>query len=206
MATDRAGRWTPIIWARKSCVTRKGRSSTRSSTWSSQRAARWSRRWIRLQRISWAIVTMTTWVCRCRSETSLPSRPSSSRSTCDRNRMAVSGTCTMVRIGIWSVPRQIGRPVMPSRPIMAVSTVSPPSSMATIEATPLVGKYTNSISSLAPSSSVGRGRRTGSSAGAIRLNWRSARARSRWFSRGSTSRAFAPVSSLMAGRLLTYVR
>jgi hypothetical protein len=34
----RRGRWTPIIWARKSWVTRKGVSSTRSSTWRSQRA------------------------------------------------------------------------------------------------------------------------------------------------------------------------
>jgi hypothetical protein len=52
----------------------------------------------------------------------------------------VSGTWTIVRIGDWPVPRKTERPVMPSRPIIAVSTVSPPSSMDMIEAIPLVGK------------------------------------------------------------------
>ena len=62
------------------------------------------------------------------------------RRASDRIRIALSGTCTIVRIGDWPVPRNTARPVIPSRPIIAVSTDSPPSSMATIEATPLVGK------------------------------------------------------------------
>ena len=35
------------------------------------------------------------------------------------------GTWTIVRTGDWPVPRKTARPVMPSRPIIAVSTDSP---------------------------------------------------------------------------------
>ena len=50
------------------------------------------------------------------------------------------GIWTIVRTGDWPVPRKTARPVMPSRPIIAVSTDSPVSSMATMDATPVVGK------------------------------------------------------------------
>jgi hypothetical protein len=50
------------------------------------------------------------------------------------------GTCTIVRTGICPVPRKTARPVIPSRPIMVVSTDSPSSPMATMEAIPLTGK------------------------------------------------------------------